>query len=163
MIPDRILYTDGHDVVVTDSTFQVKKNSYSLDGITKHGMYILKPQRLPAVMLLLAGIVIAFCGAFNVIPDSINREFYFGDYAVSGATLMIITGALLAVVAILIVGLTRERYAVRIATAEGEKNAIVSSRKEYITQILDAMNQAYNYLRMPRKTNTIETIFVKND
>ena len=41
----------------------------------------------------------------------------------------------------------RQRYAVRIATAEGEKDVVVSSRKEYIQQIVDALNRAYNYIR----------------
>ena len=45
--------------------------------------------------------------------------------------------------------LVRERYAVRIATAEGEKNAVVSEKKEYITQIVDALNEAFTLSRPP--------------
>jgi hypothetical protein len=47
---------------------------------------------------------------------------------------------------VLITGLMRERYAVRIATAEGEKNVVISSQKEYIAQIVDAISSAYRYL-----------------
>ena len=36
-----------------------------------------------------------------------------------------------------------ERYAVSITTAEGEKNVVISKRKEYITQIVHALNEAF--------------------
>ncbi len=38
---------------------------------------------------------------------------------------------------------TKERYAVSITTAEGERNVVVSDRKEYITQIVHALNEAF--------------------
>ena len=69
-----------------------------------------------------------------------------GTY-ITGNTLAIIIGSLLVLIGILITGLMRERYAVRIATAEGEKNVIVSSRKEYVKQIVDALNEAFNFSR----------------
>ena len=64
MVTGKILYTDGHDVTVTDSFFQVKKTSYQLNGITKHDFLILHPDRLPAgtfsaVIALSPGISIA--------------------------------------------------------------------------------------------------------
>ena len=41
MIQDRILYTDGHDVTVTDTMFPVRNMSYRLVGITKHGLHVM--------------------------------------------------------------------------------------------------------------------------
>ena len=35
---DKVLYTDGRGITVTDSTFQVNKTSYQLNGIIKHGL-----------------------------------------------------------------------------------------------------------------------------
>jgi hypothetical protein len=149
MIPDKILYTDGHTVVVTDTTFQVKNSAYNLKGITKHGMYIVKPQRLPGMFLFLIGAALIVCGLFKLVPYTIQPEFTLGTYTIATTTAMVIGGSILAVIGILIIGLLRERYAVRIATAEGEKNAVVSTHKEYITQILDALNEAFNFLRRP--------------
>jgi hypothetical protein len=40
-------------------------------------------------------------------------------------------------------GLMKDRYAVRIATAAGEKNVLVSRKKEYIEQIVEALNRAF--------------------
>jgi hypothetical protein len=36
-----------------------------------------------------------------------------------------------------------EQYAISITTAEGERNVIVSAQREYIMQILKALNTAY--------------------
>jgi hypothetical protein len=53
----------------------------------------------------------------------------------SGIVLLALAGTLLLMV--------HERYAISITTAEGEKNVIVSPQKEYIMQILKALNKAY--------------------
>ena len=53
----------------------------------------------------------------------------------------------LALIGIIVLAIVRERYAVRIATAEGEKNAVVSDKKEYISQIVNALNEAFSQNR----------------
>jgi hypothetical protein len=50
--------------------------------------------------------------------------------------MLIIIGLLLGI-------LMKERYGVKIVTAEGEKNVIVSDRREYISMIVDALNKAF--------------------
>ena len=54
-----------------------------------------------------------------------------------------IAGVLFFVIGLLILLKLREKYAVRIFTAEGEKNVVVSQSREYISQIVDALNRAY--------------------
>jgi hypothetical protein len=143
MIPDKVLYTDGRGITVTDSTFQVKNMSYRLNGITKHGLLTIQPERLPGIFLAGIGILLGLFGMFKLIPNTvvadiqINGTYYTANYValwIGGGLLM------LGLIAILIV---RERYAVRIATAEGEKNAVVSNKKEYIAQIVNALNEAF--------------------
>ena len=70
MKAENVLYTDGHDVTVTESMFQVKKKWYHLSGITKHTFMILQPDRFPCVILLLLGGVLEIVGAANVIPST---------------------------------------------------------------------------------------------
>jgi hypothetical protein len=143
MIPDKIIYTDGRDVTVTDSTLKVKNTSYQINGITKLCMWTIHPDRWPGILLLLVGIGAAVCGYLGYIPPSINIKTDNG--VISGNTLFLWGGVALAVIGLLIVALMRDRYAVRIATAEGEKNAIVSSKREYIQQIVDALNRSFNF------------------
>lgn len=147
MIPDKVLYTDGHQVTVTDSVLQVKNDQYRINGITKHGLQTVKPHRFPGIALLIIGLVVGALGVMRMIsPDKVHDIQMSGTY-ITGNTLAIIIGSLLVLIGILITGLMRERYAVRIATAEGEKNVIVSSRKEYVKQIVDALNEAFNFSR----------------
>jgi hypothetical protein len=88
-----------------------------------------------------------FAGLLKVIPSTWINDTIISGKLVSGSTIALIIGASIAFIGVLLLGMIRQRYAVRIATAEGEKDVVVSSRKEYIQQIVDALNSAYNYIR----------------
>lgn len=142
MKPDRVIYTDGRDVTVTDTAFKVKNTSYSIKGITKLSFWTIHPDRWPGVVLMLLGItagVIAYLGLF---PGEMGVRTDTG--VLPANTLWLWVGILVAVVGVLTIVLARERYAVRIGTAEGEKNAIVSRKREYIAQIVDAIHSAFD-------------------
>jgi hypothetical protein len=139
-----VLYNDGHDVVVTYSAIQVKRKWYNLNGITKHGLSILGPEQVPFVLLLLLGAALSLIGLF----ESANLIVGLSEYTImdvtfdlnqlffwSGVSLLALSGVLMFIIP--------ERYAIQITTAEGEKNLVVSTQKEYITQILKALNEAF--------------------
>lgn len=150
MTPDKVIYTDGHDVVVTDSTLKIKKHSYNMNGITKASCWTIRPDRWPAVLLLLLGIGAAVCGYLGLIPAHWSLQTNAG--LMGGNTLAIWIGVALFVIGLLVLMFTRERYAVRIGTAEGEKNALVSTKREYIAQIVDAVHTAFDLGRMNNPT-----------
>ena len=149
-MPEKVIYTDGHDVTVTDSTLQVKKHEYYLNGVTKCGLMTIRPRRAPGFVLLLLGVVLIVVGLARLIDPAVIPDVALGDTVASANMIAVWSGAALALIGLLIVGLGRERYAVRIATAEGEKDAVVSTRKDYVNQIVDAINQAISFVR----TNT---------
>lgn len=142
MEPDKVLYTDGRDVTVTDSTLKVKNTSYQLSGITKLSFWTIRPDRWPGVLLLLLGITAAVLGYLNMIPTDANVQA--DDETIGANTLAVWIGIALALIGLLMLLLARERYAVRIGTAEGEKNAVVSRKREYIAQIVDAVHRAFD-------------------
>ena len=144
MEPNKILYTDGRGITVTDSTFEVNKTSYRINGITKHGLMIIRPERLPGLLLLVVGFIVAMIGIVGLIPASLIDSMQIGNELVSANIVAMWTGAGVALLGLLIVTIVRERYAVRIATAEGEKNAVVSDKKEYIAQIVNALDDAFH-------------------
>lgn len=146
MIHDKIIYTDGHTVTVTDSMFQVKKTEYKLNGITKHGLYVVKPHRLPGIFMVLIGIVLIVIGLLNLVPPTWMNDVIINNTLIHANTVVVWVGAFIAFIGVLLAGLIRERYAVRIATAEGEKNVVISTHKEYIAQIVDAISSAYRYI-----------------
>jgi hypothetical protein len=142
MVPDKVIYTDGRDVVVTDSTLKVKNASYRLNGITKLCLWTIRPDRWPGILLLLLGLLAVACGYMNLLPENMSVQTSNGN--LDSNTLAVWVGVALAVVGILILALSKEKYAVRIGTAEGEKNAVVSYKREYISQIVDALHSAFD-------------------
>lgn len=143
MNTDKVYYTDGHDVVVTSSTLKVHNKEYRLPGITRHGLSTLKPQRAPGLFLFIIGMLVVAIGAYRLIPPGFidntlifDRWFTVNDWAV-------IFGALLGLVGLLIAMLVKPKYAVRIATAEGENDVVVSTHREYIRQIIEGLNKAF--------------------
>jgi len=142
MTPDRVIYTDGRDVTVTDSALKVRNTSYKLSGITKLSFWTIRPDRWPGILLLLVGLAAAVLGFMGLMPADMN--FTTDDGAISSNTLAIWGGIVLVVIGLLTLMLAHERYAVRIGTAEGEKNAVVSNKREYIAQIVDAINNAFD-------------------
>ena len=147
MIPDKVLYTDGHDVVITESIFQVRNKSYNLNGITRHGLLTLRPDRVPGILFFVLGVVISLCGILNAIPPAWMNDVYINGSYVGVNALATWVGLGIALIGILITSLVKERYAVRIATAEGEKNAVVSKEKEYVRQIVHALSEACSFVR----------------
>lgn len=152
MVPDKIIYTDGHDITVTDTELQVKKKTYKLDGIIKHGLMIMKPERLPAIILMALGVIALLIGLLELIAPTTIADAYIDGSFVSANTIAIWIGAGLLAIGVIMLAVMRERYAVRIFTAEGEKNAVVSKSREYVTQIIAALNTAFGRYRVPGST-----------
>ena len=95
MTPEKVIYTDGRDVTVTDSALKVKNTSYNLNGITKLTLWTIHPDRWPAIVLLLLGLAAAVLGFMKLIPADINLQTNEG--IVSGNTLALWVGIALAV------------------------------------------------------------------
>lgn len=142
MTTENILYTDGHDVTVTDSTFRVRKQFYRLEGITRHSFSIIKPSRVPAFIFSGLGLLVLALGISNLKP-SVNYIFTVLGYSLTLNTLLVIQGCALILIGISLALVMKERYGVKIVTAEGERNVIVSDRREYISMIVDALNKAF--------------------
>ncbi|MFZ5973341.1 MAG: DUF6232 family protein [Bacteroidota bacterium] len=142
MTTGKVLYTDGHQVTITDSVFQVKGNRYRLDGIIRHTCLVLPPRRVPVLITIALGVVFMALGVFNSVPPQLISHLELGNLVVSARGLSLVFGAatLMAGIAFLIA--SKEKYSVHILTAEGEKAVVVSKQKEYIEMIGDALARA---------------------
>ena len=143
MSTDKIYYTDGHEVTVTGSTLKVHNKEYLLPGLTRHGLSTLKPQRAPGLMLFIIGMLIVAIGVYQLIPPGFVSNVHIMDRWVTVNDWAIAGGALIALVGLLVATSVRTKYAVRIATAEGENDVVVSKHREYIRQIIDGLNKAF--------------------
>lgn len=135
------LYTDGRNVVVTPSFLQIKGSHYYLRGITEFGLALLKPQRLPGLLITLIGLGIIAEKFLQFIPvswyDALTIPYYY-----SYSSILLIIGIVITLIGITYMAVTRRRYALRIETAEGNKLVIISKSKQYVDQILTALRKA---------------------
>lgn len=143
MNTDKVYYTDGHDVVVTSSTFRVHNKEYRLPGITRHGLSTLKPHRAPGLFLFIIGMLVVVIGAYQLIPPGYIENTFVMDRWLTANDWAVIFGAMLGLAGLLIAMLVQTKYAVRIATAEGENDVVVSRHREYIRQIIEGLNKAF--------------------
>lgn len=149
MATEKILYTDGSDVTVTDSTFRVRKHSYRLNGITKHSFSIVKPNRAPGIFtvgLSLLLLAIGVNGNFSVSQQTIH----VASVVLELKMIFSIAGALLLVGGIVFTVAMKEKYGVHLVTVDGEKDVLVSDRREYVWMIVEALNKAFiNMIHKP--------------
>jgi hypothetical protein len=138
---EEILYTDGQDIVITLSTLQVRDRFYRLKSIKKYGLAILEPFRLPGILIFLVGAALVFAGMASAMPADILPQFLVGGQIIDSNTMALWTGAGISLAGLLVILLVRQRYAVRIATVDGEKDAVVSTRKEYVDEIVSALTR----------------------
>jgi hypothetical protein len=159
MTANEVLYTDGQDVVVTPSTFQVKGTAYTLLGITQHGMAVIRAVRWPGVIMLFLGVGLALLGTAGLISPSLVSDVELNGKFITANKMAVWVGGGLGILGLLLVVLVRQRYAVRIATAEGEKNVVVSNRQEYINQIINALNRAFMVVDV-KKSHMNRTVYL---
>lgn len=143
MSGDKVYYTDGHEVTVTSASLKVHNKEYRLPGITRHGLSTLKPSRAPGVFLFVIGMLIVAIGAYHLAPPGIVAPMSMLGWTVTINEWAIAGGGLVALSGLLLATLVKTKYAVRIATAEGENDVVVSKHREYIRQIIEGMNKAF--------------------
>jgi len=135
---NKFLYTDGKGVVVTQTFLQTKKIDYRLKGITDFGLSVIEPKRLPGLLMLIAGAALIL----NAIGIFIPNLFFKSLFIPLKIEVEILIGAAVMMVGIAYLLIMRKRYAVRIETAEGDKNVVISKDKNYVDQILNAIRRA---------------------
>jgi hypothetical protein len=143
MDTDKVYYTDGHDVTVTSSTLKVHNREYMLPGITRHGLSTLKPSRAPGLFLFIIGMLVVVIGAYGLVPPGLVENTLIGNRWITANDWAVIFGATIALLGLLTAVLVKPKYAVRIATAEGENDVVVSKQREYIRQIIEGLNRAF--------------------
>ncbi len=141
MKPDKFFYTDGYNVVVTNTKLIVKNTRYLMKSILDFGLVILKPLWLPGILVTLLGVLLITNAFLSFIPPSLFHKLSVPE-AFSATYIQILTGAGIVIIGIIYILAVRKRFAVRIVTSEGSKDVLVSRRKDYIEQILTAIRKA---------------------
>ncbi|HEX8059574.1 MAG TPA: DUF6232 family protein [Cyclobacteriaceae bacterium] len=150
MATEEIFYTDGQDVVVTLSTLQVKDRFYRLNAIKQHGVTILEPVRLPGLIIFIAGVVLSIMGLAGAFVETVPASLSPTGSPMSFNSVAMWLGVLLAMGGLMLTVALGERYAVKLDTPDGEKLAIVSTKREQILEIASALNRAFMMIDVER-------------
>jgi hypothetical protein len=139
---DNVLYTDGHGIKVTTVSFSTGKTTYRIDGILNAYMKLIKAHYAPAVLSIVLGLAALITGALHLIPDYLMQPLSISGTLITVHTIAVLIGALLLIIGVILIALQHDRYSVHIVTAEGEKDPIVSEKKDYVGQIVSALEYA---------------------
>ena len=145
-----VIYTDGHGVRVTPEKFETGTAGYFVNGITRVRMMTIKPNRDMALFLIVLGLIAAVLGMFHVISPVpiLSTE----DVSFSPNDIAKLVGGILLVAGIIWSATAKCKYTVRITTAEGDKDALVSEKRDYVKQIVTAVIEAENVSARSRGT-----------
>ncbi len=140
MTQDGVIYTDGREVTITPFQFIIGRTEYLLEGITKIRVLTIRARRAAPIVFLLVGIMLTILGAtYKITPGTMNMNM--GSFAPADAFIFY-SGMVLLVFGMIWLLRIHDRYSVRITTAEGDKDAIISDNRDYIQQIIDALREA---------------------
>lgn len=120
-------YQDQH-VAITNTRARLGSKTYTMANITSVSMGELPPNRTPAWIVMIVGVLIGGCVATQQESGAM----------VGG----IVLGLLIVGVGIAIAVSAKPRYVVRIGSASGEANALMSPDRKHIEEIVAAMNKA---------------------
>ena len=139
---ENVLYTDGHGIKVTTASFSTGKSTYRIDGILNAQIKLIKARYGPALLAMLLGFAGIITGALHLIPENNTQPVSLSGIVFTVNTIAIIIGAFLLLSGVILLAIQHDRYSVHIVTAEGEKDPIVSEKKDYVGQIVSALEYA---------------------
>ena len=120
-----VTYYEGSSVRVTNARAILGAKTYAMANITSVAIGKQSANRTPGVIIALIGLIIT-----GIIAAS------------DGGGGGIAIGVIVLIVGIVVAVLAKNTYIVRIGSASGEADALVSTNKEYINKIVSAMNEA---------------------
>lgn len=160
---EKIVFTDGKKVTVTPYSLRVGKRLYPFEDITKYGLTRIRPNRLPALALMLTGAAVAAVEYFKVVPPNVYywvpQSVTISDFTFSQSDIVTGAGILLFAFGLIAFVAMPTRYAVRVVNAVGDINAVTTRRKKYAQQIVDAIGIGIRSKQIePRREERVRTV-----
>src|SRR5438128_2319895 len=137
---DSIIYTDGRNVKVTTNEFISGDTNYRLDGIIDARLNFIRSNTVLPLLFVLLGLVCMAAAWFHLFNSFQIDDMHIGTYFLTLNRVTALAGLLLILVGLFWFLFKRDKYAVHIRTAEGEKEPVVSTKKDYVSQIVSAIN-----------------------
>lgn len=145
---EKIIYTDGHGIKITDRNFYTGKQTYLIEGITDVKLIKKPAGKWPGIVLFILGLAGLVIGSFEYLADW-SMEFGDSTYLIDINTVMIVGGVLFIILGIILMVATKNSYAVAIRTAEGLREPVVSKSREYSAHIVHLLRSTYHEYFVP--------------
>ncbi len=115
---DEVSFYKNGSVSVTQSRFIVGDKTYAMRNISSVQIGIITPSRTLGILFVIIGVLLAFNEAARVV------------------------GLIIAVIAGVYAYSLKDKYSVRISTNSGETDGLISEKRQYIQEIVNALNEA---------------------
>ncbi len=119
---EETVFFDSNEIKVTNARFIAQGQTYAMSGITSVKSHEHKPKRGVPVVAFLIGLFILYLGIYVV--GAIVLGFAFFVWIAQTQT---------------------KGYSVSIKTASGEEQALTSPDSQFISQVVNAINEAMVY------------------
>lgn len=139
---EEIIYTDGHGVKITREKFYAEKKEYNLDGITSIDLQRIPASNIPGILMFVLGFLGILAGSMEIF-DNFTYSTADANYVINSDMLAIGIGVAFIVGGIIWMIVAKDKYAVEIGTAEGEKKPIISKSREYAALVATSLKKAY--------------------
>jgi len=137
---EQVLYDDGHAVIVSNSLFKAGNVSYNIPGILHATIRRIDPHRVLSFIIIMAGLAAFSAGAIRYFDAVSIETVYSGLLDLNSA--LCIGGAAVMLFGILLLIFRHRHWAVSIATPEGNIEPVKSHERDYIKEIVAAINKA---------------------
>ena len=124
MASEETVYYQDEKVRITNSRAVIGDKTFAMANITSVAAEVTRGNYLLPVLLLPAGLCTASIGLLS------DEQSIF------------VVGIIFILAAFAVSGQAKNRYSVTIGSASGESNALTSTDKDYISDIVEAMNEA---------------------
>jgi hypothetical protein len=144
-----VIYTDGHGTKVTTQEFITGNATYLIRGIMEARMNQIRTSLIPSITLLVLGTIAFIAGYFQLLNHEEVIQFRIGEMDMTLNRIATLVGFIFIILGLVGLALRHKKYSVHIRTAEGEKDPVVSTKKDYVSQIVSAINTAVRQRRQP--------------
>lgn len=113
---DETTFFSQNDVTVTNARFITGGQTYAMSNVTSVKTFEEQPKRFGLIVMLGVGLLVA--------------------------TQSLMVGGVIAAIAVLVLYLQKATYHVMLSTSSGETSALKTDRREYLNDVVSALNQA---------------------
>jgi hypothetical protein len=132
IVQEEVTYYQAKGIRVTNARAILGSKAYAMANITSVSAAKKSANRLTGIVIALIGLMMSTCVLGLVIAGGADA----GGITVLGF------GVVLLLVGIALTAIPKDKYIVRLGSASGEVDALISEDREYIWSIINALNEA---------------------